>query len=301
MKFLMVMIVMLPLSLYKEIEKLGKVSAISILCVGFIVLVIIIRAGTMGPDIPVTSDGYSIARSGFFQAVGIMAFAFVCHHNSFLIYKSIQNYSIEKFSRVTHISVFVSWCACSVLGLAGYLTFTGNTEGDLLRNYCPDDVLLLVTRFLYAITIMLTFPIECFVAREVVSVLYVNIRKDGKETKLWFHILVTCGIVGLALGIALPINNLGTVLEFTGCLTATPLAFILPAAGYLKVADGRVLSQKKLPALFLFLFGLAVMLIGTVLAIIETVDDSRICDQWSYCNRTLTIVNSSSVYCVQYV
>ena len=45
--------------------------------------------------------------------------------------------------------------------------------------------------------------------------LYVNIRKDGKETKLWFHILVTCGIVGLALGIALPINNLGTVLEFT--------------------------------------------------------------------------------------
>jgi sodium-coupled neutral amino acid transporter 11 len=226
-KFLMVLLVMLPLSLYRNIEKLGKVSAFSILCVCFIVIVVVVRAGTMGPDIPRTSGAYSIAKSGVFQAVGIMAFAFVCHHNIFLIYISLAHRSAKKFGKVAHISVFASWAACALLGLAGYLTFTGNTQGDLLRNYCRDDDLLSATRFLYAITIMLTFPIECFVAREVITILYAKFRSDGKGKKFWFHALVTCWIVGFVLVISLPINNLGTVLEFTGCLTATPLGICM--------------------------------------------------------------------------
>lgn len=45
--------------------------------------------------------------------------------------------------------------------------------------------------------------------------LYTRYRSDGKETKFLFHAVVTCCIVGVALGIALPIDNLGTVLEFT--------------------------------------------------------------------------------------
>ena len=39
--------------------------------------------------------------------------------------------------------------------------------GDLLENYCHDDDLMTVGRFLFAVTIMLTYPIECFVTREV--------------------------------------------------------------------------------------------------------------------------------------
>ncbi len=39
--------------------------------------------------------------------------------------------------------------------------------GDVLENYCHEDDLMNVARFLFATTIMLTFPIECFVTREV--------------------------------------------------------------------------------------------------------------------------------------
>lgn len=79
-------------------------------------------------------------------------------------------------------------------------------------------------------------------------------------------------------------------------------AFILPSAGFLKLGDGRILSWKKLPALLVFLFGVAVMIIGTVLAILETVKESRVCEQWSYCNKTLLSMGNSTVgaYCVQY-
>ena len=41
--------------------------------------------------------------------------------------------------------------------------------GDILENYCHNDDLINVARFLFAITIMLTYPIECFVTREVTA------------------------------------------------------------------------------------------------------------------------------------
>jgi len=41
------------------------------------------------------------------------------------------------------------------------------TPGDLLNNYCSFDPVANAARFFFALVIMLTYPIECFVAREV--------------------------------------------------------------------------------------------------------------------------------------
>lgn len=41
--------------------------------------------------------------------------------------------------------------------------------GDLLENYCWDDDLMNFARVLFSVSILLTFPIECFVSREVCS------------------------------------------------------------------------------------------------------------------------------------
>ncbi len=42
-----------------------------------------------------------------------------------------------------------------------------HTQGDLLNNYCWSDGMMTVCRLLFAATIALTYPIECFVCREV--------------------------------------------------------------------------------------------------------------------------------------
>lgn len=44
--------------------------------------------------------------------------------------------------------------------------------GDLLENYCWNDDLMNFARVLFSISILLTFPIECFVSREVSQFLY---------------------------------------------------------------------------------------------------------------------------------
>ena len=41
------------------------------------------------------------------------------------------------------------------------------STGDLLENYCHKDDLMNAARFAFCVTIMFTYPIECFVVREV--------------------------------------------------------------------------------------------------------------------------------------
>lgn len=58
-------------------------------------------------------------------------------------------------------------------------------------------------------------------------------------------------------------------LSCQGVLAAIPLAYILPAATYLKLENGPLLSWAKFPALMLAVCGAAVAICGTVVAIID--------------------------------
>lgn len=42
-----------------------------------------------------------------------------------------------------------------------------HNKGDLLENYCHWDTIINIARLIYAINIMLTFPLECLVCRQV--------------------------------------------------------------------------------------------------------------------------------------
>lgn len=48
-----------------------------------------------------------------------------------------------------------------------WMTLSTPLPGDIFENYCRDDDLATFGRFCYGITVILTFPIECFVTREV--------------------------------------------------------------------------------------------------------------------------------------
>lgn len=77
------------------------------------------------------------------------------------------------------------------------------------------------------------------------------------------HTIITTGLVGTALIIALMTCDLGFVLEVTGGFSATALAFILPPLCYLKLASGPVWSTKKIAHIACLGFGIAVMILST--------------------------------------
>uniref|UniRef100_A0A665VEB4 Putative sodium-coupled neutral amino acid transporter 11 n=1 Tax=Echeneis naucrates TaxID=173247 RepID=A0A665VEB4_ECHNA len=247
----------LPLSLYRNIEKLGKVSLLSTLLTLAILVIVIIKAATLGPQIPLTENAWAFAKWNAIQAVGVMSFAFICHHNSFLIYGSMEQPTLANWSRVTHVSVGSALVISTTFAVAGYVTFTGYTQGDVFENYCRNDNLATFARFCFGLSIITTFPLECFVTREVLSNVICSRKLSNAE-----HVAITMLILAVCTAISLGYDCLGVVLELNGVLSATPLLFIIPSACFLKLSHGHWLQRENLIPAALIVIGVFVMITG---------------------------------------
>uniref|UniRef100_A0A8D2L0W5 Putative sodium-coupled neutral amino acid transporter 11 n=1 Tax=Varanus komodoensis TaxID=61221 RepID=A0A8D2L0W5_VARKO len=248
----------LPLSLYRNISKLGKLGPSSLFSTSCI-------STTLQYICPKTSLLNIYACLYFAQFLTTIPLsAFICHHNSFLIYGSLKEPTLRNWAHITHVSVLFAVFVSLVFATCGYVTFGEYTEGDIFENYCKDDDLATFGRFCYGITVILTFPIECFVTREVIA----NVFFNGNLTTL-FHIILTVIVVAVATSISLVYDCLGIVLELSGALSATPLVFILPAACYLKLSEERWTHLDNLLSGLILAIGVLVMIVGFVMTVLH--------------------------------
>ncbi|XP_040331174.1 putative sodium-coupled neutral amino acid transporter 11 isoform X2 [Herpailurus yagouaroundi] len=210
----------LPLSLYRDIAKLGKISLLSTVLTTLILGIVMARVVSLSPYIPKTEDAWVFAKPNAIQAVGVMSFAFICHHNCFLVYGSLEDPTVAKWSRIIHVSTLVSVLISILFSTCGYLTFTGYTQGDLFENYCRNDDLVTFGRFCYGVTVILTYPIECFVTREGVlcaaplifiipSACYLKLSEEPRthSDKIMACVMLPVGAVVMVVGFVMAITN----------------------------------------------------------------------------------------------
>lgn len=79
----------------------------------------------------------------FYIFCPFVCLAFICHHNSFLIYGSLQQPTLANWSRVTHVSVGSALIISAAFAVAGYTTFTGYTQGRRIGLHCPKFVFVI--------------------------------------------------------------------------------------------------------------------------------------------------------------
>lgn len=157
-----------PLSLYRDISKLSRASSFALVGMLIIVISVIVEGSRVSPEMRGSPQArFSIINPGIFQAIGVISFAFVCHHNSLLIYGSLNTPTLDRFATVTHVSTFLSLVACCTLAISAFLVFTDKTQGNILNNFPQDDILINVARFCFGMNMFTTLPLELFVCREV--------------------------------------------------------------------------------------------------------------------------------------
>jgi sodium-coupled neutral amino acid transporter 11 len=190
--------------------------------------------------------------------------AFVCHHNSLLIYGSLKTPTIDKFSRVTHYSVGVSTVACLVMALAGFLTFGDRTLGNVLNNFPSDNTMVNIARLCFGLNMLTTLPLEAFVCREVMMTYwYPDAPFDLRR-----HLVFSTGLVLGALVISLVTCDLGAVFELVGATSAVAMAYILPPMCYIKLTSR---SWRTYGACAVVVFGVVVMVISVIQAVTKMI------------------------------
>ena len=112
-------------------------------------------------------------------------------------------------------------CSVNKYSLRRNLSLSIFFAGDVLLNYCFEDDFMNVARFAYAMTIVLTYPIECFVTREVIE----NSVFATKEPQLGRHILITVIIAILTCCISMATECIEVVLQFNVSQTLLHILF----------------------------------------------------------------------------
>ncbi|OLN87277.1 Vacuolar amino acid transporter 2 [Colletotrichum chlorophyti] len=256
-----------PLTLYRDIAKLAKASTLALISMGIIVFTVVVQ-GALTPKSERGSFSPALltVNSGIFEAIGVISFAFVCHHNSLLIYGSLKTPTIDRFSRVTHYSTGISMVACLLMALAGFLTFGDKTLGNVLNNFPSDNVMVTIARLCFGLNMLTTLPLEGFVCREVMM----NYFFPGEPFNMNLHLIFSSALVVSAMVMSLLTCDVGVVFELVGATSACAMAYILPPLCYIKLTTR---SWKTYVAMAIVAFGSVVMVISLIQAVAKMISN----------------------------
>lgn len=252
---------------------------------GIIVFTVLVQGMMVPPESRGVLKDWNmlIINDGIFQAIGVISFgmfchstplhylhsvltptAFVCHHNSLLIYGSLEKPTINRFSRVTHISTAVSMFACLIMALSGFLTFGDKTQGNVLNNFPADNTMVNVARLCFGLNMLTTLPLEAFVCREVMF----NYYFPGAPFNMNLHLIFTSSLVFSAMVLSLWTCDLGTVFDLVGGTSAAAMSYIFPPLCYIKLTTR---SWKTYVAWAVVVFGTTVMVMSMLQAIAKMI------------------------------
>lgn len=191
------LVLILPLSLLRNLGYLGYTSGLSLLCMIFFLIVVICKKfeiacpfgftsimnetlnSTFTQPIAFETDmalnmtdacrpHYFIFNSETVYAVPILTFSFVCHPAILPIYEELKDRSRRRMMNVSKISFFAMFLMYLLAALFGYLTFYERVESELLHTYASvlgTDILLLVVRLAVLMAVTLTVPVVIFPVR----------------------------------------------------------------------------------------------------------------------------------------
>ena len=175
----------LPLSSFRKLSTLAWTSMISIAGDVVVIIIVLIACMTLKAkqDEHFEASDIDGVNSSLFAGVGTMAFAFVCQHNSFMVFRSLAKPTAKEWRKVADISVSFAWLVCTAFGLIGFFSFYPYVRGDLLNNFPVDSTSIAFARLILALTMVLTYPMECYVTRHCVLSICAKVQDDLQEER----------------------------------------------------------------------------------------------------------------------
>ncbi|XP_031162325.1 sodium-coupled neutral amino acid transporter 2 [Sander lucioperca] len=288
---LVTLVIILPLSLLRNLGYLGYTSGLSLLCMVFFLIVVIIKKFQIPCPLPVdvsalnetlstvlnttlshlntTAVDYSedactpkyfVFNSQTVYAVPILSFAFVCHPAILPMYEELKDRSRRKMQGVANVSFLAMFIMYLLAALFGYLTFNVNVEPELLHTYSKiykADVVLLIVRLAVLTAVTLTVPVVLFPIRTSVN----HLLCASKEFSWIRHTIITVVLLAGTNALVIFVPTIRDIFGFIGASAAAMLIFILPSAFYIKLVKKESMkSVQKIGATAFLLCGFVVMI-----------------------------------------
>uniref|UniRef100_A0A672ZRI2 Sodium-coupled neutral amino acid symporter 2 n=1 Tax=Sphaeramia orbicularis TaxID=375764 RepID=A0A672ZRI2_9TELE len=279
-------VIILPLSLLRNLGYLGYTSGLSLLCMVFFLIVVIIKkfqipcplSEPANNETVIKTDActpkYFVFNSQTVYAVPILTFAFVCHPAILPMYEELKDRSRRKMQGVANVSFLAMFIMYLLAALFGYLTFNVHVEPELLHTYSKFykfDVLLLIVRLAVLTAVTLTVPVVLFPIRTSVN----QLLCASKEFSWIRHTVITVSLLVGTNALVILVPTIRDIFGFIGASAAAMLIFILPSAFYIKLVKKESMkSVQKIGATAFLLCGFLVMIGSMSLIVLDWIHNA---------------------------
>ncbi|KAJ9467804.1 Vacuolar amino acid transporter 2 [Diplonema papillatum] len=171
---------LLPMSLLRSVAALTKASFLCFLSSLAIIAIVAYERATQrdalcaGPTELETCayDWDSLGRSSVFSVYGIFIFTKTCHHTEFQIYRSLgASATPARWKWILRSSMVICSIITSSCSMIVYSIFGQGVESDFFKSFWKSSHLVSVGRLMFTCVILMSYPMQIFVARETIQIL----------------------------------------------------------------------------------------------------------------------------------
>ncbi|XP_072135365.1 sodium-coupled neutral amino acid transporter 7 [Mobula birostris] len=259
-------LVILPLSIPKEIGFQKYASTLSVLGTWYVTVIVIVKY--VWPDQGISTGHIPTRPSSWmmvFNAVPTICFGFQCHVSSIPVFHSMERPSMQRWSWVVTAAVLVCLFVYTGTGVCGFLTFGSRVNVDILLSYPSTDISVAVARASIILCVLTSYPILHFCGRAVIEGLWLRCKGEALEVDRYREgrrrILqtVTWFVLTLILGLFIP--DIGKVISVIGGLAAC-FILLFPGLCLIKAKLSEIQQSNSASWWLRVLFGIFMVCLG---------------------------------------
>ncbi|XP_072135347.1 putative sodium-coupled neutral amino acid transporter 8 [Mobula birostris] len=239
--------IILPLSVPEELSFQKYISMLGTCAATYLTIMVVIKFYMEDSDsISVHPDSSITSWTAIFTVLPTICFGFQCHEASVAVYSSMRNKSLSHWVLISILSMLACLLIYSVTGMYGYWTFGTDVAADILMSYPDDDVLVIIGRMLFGVSIITIYPIVLHLGRSVVQELCVTYWSSSvvlTACRRRQRVLLTSGWVLLSLGASLFVPDISKIISLIGGVSAF-FIFLFPGLCLLSVVRGESVAVR---------------------------------------------------------
>ncbi|XP_056384382.1 putative sodium-coupled neutral amino acid transporter 8 isoform X1 [Hyla sarda] len=247
---LLCLVVILPLSIPKEISFQKYTSILGTLAACYLTVAIIVKYYLTEHNVfhkrEYSSNASSLAS--MFSVIPTICFGFQCHEACITIYSSMKNKCLSNWVVVSVLSMLFCLLIYSLTGVYGFLTFGENVAADILMSYPGNDAVVIVARLLFAISIITIYPIILLLGRSVLQEAWLDHKYMTAYVtasyERFVRVTLTVLWILVTLVIALFVPDISEIISVIGGISAF-FIFIFPGLCLICAMETEVMEKRK--------------------------------------------------------
>ncbi|CAK6954894.1 putative sodium-coupled neutral amino acid transporter 8 [Scomber scombrus] len=279
--FIMCLVIILPLSIPKEIGIQKYTSVLGTLAATYLCVAVIVKYYLMENHTVIITPEHSQgvgSWASMFSVVPTICFGFQCHEACIAIYSSMENQKLSHWVVISVVSMFFCLLIYTLTGVYGFMTFGRVVASDILMSYPGNDVVMIISRLLFGISIITIYPIILLLGRSVILNLMLRVqrRRRGIVTHSFesrCRVVLTVIWIAITLLIAMFVPDMGEVISVIGGISAF-FIFIFPGLCLVFTMQTETVNPKV--RVILTVWGITTIVVGafifgqsTTIAIME--------------------------------